>query len=73
MNIKFNKETDVVYLRFSDAPTTVGAESDEQKPGVIVDDDKNGNVVGIEWFEASQKMNKPGSLVYEVDGKNNGR
>ena len=64
MNIKFDKETDVVYLRFSDAEIV---ESDEEKPGIIIDYDKNGNIVGIELLDASQKMNKPGSLVYEVE------
>lgn len=64
MNIKFDKETDVVYLRFTDADIV---ESDEEKPGIIIDYDKDGNVVGIEMLNASQKMKKPGSLVYEVE------
>jgi uncharacterized protein YuzE len=64
MNIKFDKETDIVYLRFSDADIV---ESDEDKPGVIIDYDKDGNVVGIEMLDASKKMEKPGSLVYEVE------
>ena len=64
MNIKFDKDMDIVYLRFSDADIV---ESDEEKPGIIIDYDKNGNVVGIELLEASKKMSKPGSLVYEID------
>jgi len=64
MNIKFNKEVDIVYLRFSDAEIV---ESDEEKPGIIIDYDENGAVVGIEVLDASKKMQKPGSLVYEVD------
>jgi len=64
MNIKFDKETDIIYLRFSDAEI---AESDEEKPGIIIDYDKNGNIVGIELLEASKKVKKPGSLVYEID------
>jgi uncharacterized protein YuzE len=64
MNIKFDKATDIVYLRFSDADI---AESDEEKPGIIIDYDKNGQVVGIELLDASAKIQKPGSLVYEVD------
>jgi uncharacterized protein YuzE len=64
MNIKFDKETDIVYLRFSDADI---AESDEEKPGIIIDYGKDGEVVGIELLDASAKMQKPGSLVYEVD------
>lgn len=64
MNIKFDKEVDIIYLRFSDAEI---AESDEEKPGIIIDYDKDGAVVGIEVLDASKKMKKPGSLVYEVD------
>ncbi|SHE30703.1 Uncharacterized protein YuzE [Fodinibius roseus] len=64
MNIRFDKETDIVYLRFTDAEIV---ESDEDKPGVIIDYDKDGNVVGIEMLNASKKMKKPGSLVYEVE------
>ncbi len=64
MNIKFDKEVDVIYLRFSDADI---AESDEEKPGIILDYDKNGNIVGIELLDASSKMKKPGSIIYEVE------
>jgi uncharacterized protein YuzE len=64
MNIKFDKDVDIVYLRFSDADIV---ESDEEKSGIIIDYDKNGNVVSIELLEASKKMKKPGSLVYEVE------
>ena len=64
MNIKFDKEADVIYLRFSDSEI---AESDEDKPGIVIDYDKDGNIVGIEVLHASQKIGKPGSVVYEVD------
>lgn len=38
MNIKYNKEADAIYLKFSDAEV---AESDEDKPGIIIDYDKD--------------------------------
>ncbi len=63
MNIKFDKEADAIYLRLSDADV---AESDEEKPGIIIDYDKDGNIVGIELLEASKKTGNPASLVYEV-------
>jgi len=63
MNIKFDKEADAIYLRLSDADV---AESDEEKPGIIIDYDKNGNIVGIELLDASKKTGNPASLVYEV-------
>ncbi len=63
MNIKFDREADAIYLKLSDAEI---AESDEEKPGIILDYDKDGNIVGIELLEASKKTGNPASLVYEV-------
>jgi uncharacterized protein YuzE len=64
MNIKFDREMDIVYLRFSDDDI---AESDEERSGIIIDYDREGRIVGIELLEASKKIKKPGSLLYEVD------
>ncbi len=63
MKIKYNKEVDVIYLQFSDNEVV---ESDEDKPGIILDYDIEGNIVGIEVLEASKKTINPSSLVYEV-------
>lgn len=63
MNIKFDKEADAIYLKLSDAEV---AESDEEKPGIVIDYDKDGNIVGIELLDASQKTDNPSSVIYEV-------
>lgn len=63
MNIKYDKEADAMYLRFSDAEV---AESDEDKPGIVIDYDKDGKIVGIELLDASQRTDNPASVVYEV-------
>lgn len=63
MNIKYDKEADAMYLKFSDAEV---AESDEDKPGIIIDYDKDGKIVGIELLDASQQTDNPSSVVYEV-------
>ena len=63
MNIKYDKAADALYLKLSDAEISV---SDEDKPGIIIDYDAEGNVVGIELLEASKKTENPSSLVYEV-------
>ena len=63
MEIKYDREADAMYLRLSNAEV---AESDESKPGIIIDYDLKGNIVGIELLDASKKTKKPGSLVYEV-------
>jgi uncharacterized protein YuzE len=43
-------------------------ESDEDKPGVIIDYDKDGNVVGMEILDASKRMDNPRAVDYAVIG-----
>jgi uncharacterized protein YuzE len=63
MRIRYDKETDIVYIKFSDSPI---AESDEEKPGIIIDYNSEGGIVGIEVLNASTKMDHANSVVYEV-------
>lgn len=64
MRYKFDKELDIIYLKFSDAEVSV---SDEQKPGIIFDFDVEGNIVGIEILEASKKTKNPAEFTTELD------
>ena len=50
-------------IRLSDAKIS---ESDEPKPGVIIDYDKDGNIVRIEILDASKKVQAPFKMEYEV-------
>ena len=52
-NASYNAEDDILRLLWSNAPID---ESDEVEPGVILDYDKDGNVVGIEVLNASKKI-----------------
>jgi len=63
MLIKYDKEVDVVYIQFSENKVV---ESDQDKPGIILDYDADGNIVGIEVLEASKKMIQPNGIIYEV-------
>lgn len=63
MNIKFDKEADIIYLKLSDADVF---ESNEEKPGIIIDYDKEGSIVGIEILDASKKTMNPSGIFYEV-------
>lgn len=49
----YDKEIDALALRWSEARIE---ESDEVEPGVILDYDIDGNVVGVEILEASLKI-----------------
>lgn len=63
MKVKYDKEVDVLSFILNNNPIK---ESDEVKPGIILDYDKNGNVVAIEILDASTRMPKPLTVEYEV-------
>jgi len=63
MKVKYDQEVDVLTIEFSSVPVE---ESDEDKPGIILDYDKDGNIVGIEILNASKRMENPRSLEYAV-------
>ena len=63
MKITYDDEVDVLRIVFSNTPIE---ESDEDKPGVILDYDKDGNIVGLEILEASKRMENPRSVEYSV-------
>jgi len=63
MKVKYDQEVDVLTIRFSDTPIE---ESDQDKPGVILDYDKDGRIVGIEILNASKQVENPKSLEYAV-------
>lgn len=63
MKVKYDKEVDVLYIVFSENKIK---ESDEDKPGIILDYDKDGGIVGIEILNASKKMKNPTKVEYEV-------
>jgi uncharacterized protein YuzE len=53
MKVTYDPEVDVLHVLFSNAPIE---ESDEDKPGVILDYDKDGNIVGLEILDAQKRM-----------------
>jgi uncharacterized protein YuzE len=42
-------------------------ESDEEKPGVILDYGSSGNIVGVEILNASKRIENPRALDYVVN------
>lgn len=63
MKVTYDPEVDILNISLSNA---VMEESDEDKPGVIIDYDKNGNVIGIEILDASKRMEDPRTMEYAV-------
>jgi uncharacterized protein YuzE len=44
------------------------AESDEDKPGVILDYDEDGNLVSLEILDASKRVGEPRRIEFEMVG-----
>ena len=63
MKVTYDPEVDVLRIIFSNSPVE---ESDEDKPGVILDYDKDGNIVGLEVLDASERIENPRSVEYAV-------
>jgi uncharacterized protein YuzE len=65
MKVTYDPKVDIMRILFSNVPIE---ESDEDKPGVIIDYDKDGNIVGLEILDASKRIENPLSLEYAVAG-----
>lgn len=55
MQAKYDPEADALYLRLADANIV---ESEEVRPGIVLDLDADGRVVGIEILDASEHVAK---------------
>lgn len=65
MRITYDQEADILAILLNNS---VIEESDEEKPGVIIDYDHQGNVVGLEILDASKRTKNPRTLEYAVTG-----
>ena len=65
MKVTYDAEVDVLRLLFRGARV---AESDEDKPGVILDYDEDGNLVGLEILDASKRVEDPRTIDYAETG-----
>ena len=59
MKVVYDPQVDVLRIILRDVSVV---ESDEERPGVILDFDAEGNVVGIEVLDASRNVANPQSV-----------
>ena len=62
MKIRYDLQVDALTIIFSEVTVD---ESDEIKPGVIVDFDKNGVIVGMEILDASKVVGFDKAVSFE--------
>lgn len=65
MKATYDPKTDTLTLELKPGPV---AESDEDKPGVILDYDADGNLIGIEILDASKRVTEARSMQFQVAG-----
>jgi len=65
MKVTYDAEVDVLRIILSDQPVE---ESDEDKPGIIIDYDAQGNVVSMEILDASKRGMSPHGVEYAITG-----
>ena len=65
MKITYDQEADILRIVLNAAGIQ---ESDEDKPGIIIDYDDDGNVVGLVILDASSRITDPRTLEYAVTG-----
>jgi len=63
MKATYDSKTDSLTLELKGGPV---AESDEDKPGVILDYDAEGNLIGIEVLDASKRVTEARTMQFQV-------
>jgi uncharacterized protein YuzE len=63
MKTVYDPHTDTLTVHLGDASV---AESDEDKPGVILDYDHSGNLVRLEILDASQRIPDTRHMDFEI-------
>lgn len=65
MRLRIDKGNDVLYLRLDDSVTVI--ESEEVEPGVILDFDADGRVIGVEILALSSRTEPDKLRVLQLE------
>lgn len=64
MKVAYDPRTDTLTVILKD--NTPVAESDEEKPGVILDYDEGGNLVSLEILDASKRVTETRRMEFQL-------
>lgn len=64
MKVRYDRHTDSLTVILRDDAAV--AESDEEKPGIILDYDGQGNLVSIEILDASRRVSDARRVEYQA-------
>jgi uncharacterized protein YuzE len=64
MKASYDARTDTLSLIFKENKTVT--ESDEDKPGIILDYDENGDLVSMEILDASRRVTEAQKMEFQV-------
>ena len=65
MKIEYDQQADAMYIRLRAGKVI---ESEEVRPGIVLDFDAQGQVLGIEMLDVSQRTDNPRELAMELIG-----
>ena len=66
MKVRYDPRTDTLSVVLKD--NTPVHESDEDKPGIILDYDQDGNLVSLEILDASTRVTEARRFEFETTG-----
>ena len=66
MKVNYDPKTDTLSILLKEGVAI--AESDEDKPGVILDYDEGGDLVSMEILDASQRVTEAGKVEFRIAG-----
>ena len=65
MKIEYDPKADAMYIRLKSGAI---AESDEIRPGLVIDFDADGKLLGIEMLDVSLQIDNPRELSLSLIG-----
>ena len=63
MKVIYDRETDILTMILKEVKV---AESDEGKPGVVLDYDSNGDLVSLEIMDASKRVSQVQNIDFQT-------